>query len=169
MTGTHVVSEATDADIDAIAAFFWEGWRQAGPDAPGWAGASESVMEELTDPELLLARIGGPDRRMWLAWEDDRVVGFAATRRLDEEVVELAGIVVLQDQLGQGIGSPLLVAAVSAAERAGFARMVVRTEASNARAAGFYRARGFEDSAVVDEVVEGEKVQVLELTRDLSQ
>ena len=168
MTEAPVIREAADTDLDAVAAFFWEGWRQAGPDAPGWSGATEDVMAELTDPETLRAQIGGPGRRMFLAWEDGRVIAFAATRMMTPAVVEVAGIVVLQYALGRGVGSPLLETAVAASREAGFEQMVVRTEADNDRAAGFYRSRGFTDDGAVTEVVEGIELDVLQFSRDLT-
>ncbi len=81
------VTEATDAEVDAFATFFWEAWRQAGPDAPGFVGASDQVIADLTTAEAFAERIGGPERRMFLAWEDERVVGFAATKRVDADTV----------------------------------------------------------------------------------
>lgn len=161
------VTKAGDEDIEAVAAFFWDAWRMSGPDAPGWAGASESAMAELTAPELLADRIGGSGRSMFLAWIEDRVIGFAATLAQDEETVELAGIVVRQDLLGRGIGTPLLEAAVAAMTDAGAGRMVVRTESDNQRAIDFYVARGFTPGALVTEEVEGTALELRELSRTL--
>lgn len=162
------VAEAAESDIDAIAAFFWEGWRQAGPDAPGWAGASEEVIRELTEPGALRSRLGGPDRRMFLAWDGDRVVGFSATRELDDATIELAGIVVLQGRLGHGIGTELLEVAIASARQARSEWMVVRTETSNARAADFYRSHGFGEETTMTEVVDGREMDLIELSLDLT-
>jgi len=161
------VTEAGSEDVAAIASFFWAAWRTSGPDAPGWAGASEEVIAELTTSEAIQARVGGPDRRMFLAWEESRVVGFAATRTEDEETVELVGIIVLQDMLGHGIGTPLLEGAVQSATETGFRRLSVKTEATNERALGFYRSRGFTDSRVLVEDVEGTSMELAELIRTL--
>jgi GNAT superfamily N-acetyltransferase len=161
------IAEASDSDVAAIAAFFWAAWRTSGPNAPGWAGASEDVIAELTAPDAIRARIGGPDRRMFLAWADDRVVGFAATRAEHEECAELAGIIVLEDMLGHGIGTPLLEAAVQSATRAGLRRLLVRTEVTNERALRFYRSRGFADSQMIVENVEGARLELVELVRTL--
>ena len=163
------ITEATTADIDTIAEFFWAAWRSTGPEAPGWAGASEEVMAEITDPNLIRSRIGGPDRRMFLAWVEDRVVGFAATRVLEAaDTVELAGIVVLEEMAGRGIGTPLVDAAAAAAARAGAGEMLVKTETTNERALGFYRSRGFVDRGTSVEHVEGTSVEVAELVRALT-
>ena len=111
------VSEADVSDVPEVAEFFWSAWRAAGPGAPGWAGADETAIAELTAPGVLAERIGGPGRWMFLGWDDERVVGFSALRSLDEDSVELAGIVVMGDRLGRGVGSLLLDAAVEAARR----------------------------------------------------
>jgi len=171
VTGTESerisVAEARDADTAAIAMFLWEAWRSSGPNALGWAGASEEVIAELTAPDAIRARIGGPDRRMFLAWEGDRVVGFSATLVVDGETVELVGIIVLQSMLGRGVGTPLLEAAVRSVDEAGFRRVLVKTEATNERALGFYRSRGFSDSRIVIEDVEGTPMELAELIRTL--
>lgn len=162
-----VVTEATEQDVAAIAVFFREAWAMTGSDAPGWAGASEEAIAELTRPEVLRDRVGGPQRRMFLARDRDRVVGFSATRIGAGGGAELVGIVVLQEMLGRGIGTPLLTTAVDRLRADGVEWVMVRTEADNERAIGFYRARGFEgDRRVVDDV-EGTMVELVELTRSL--
>jgi GNAT superfamily N-acetyltransferase len=161
------VIEAGTGDVPAVAQFFWRAWEEAGPEAPGFAGASEEVIRQLTDPEVLLARIGGPDRRMFLAWEGDRVIGFSATRRLQGETVELAGVVVLQSLVGGGVGTPLVEKAVRVAADEGYRRMIVRTETTNDRALHFYQSRGFSRTHQTTELVEGEAVEAWELVRHL--
>lgn len=160
------VTEATHEDVTAISAFFNEAWRQAGPDTPGFAGADDDVIAEISAPETIKERIGGPERRMFLARLDRTVVGFSASRRLTAETVELAGIVVLQSMVGQGIGRPLAEATIEAARSRGFRRMTVSTEVDNDRALGFYQTLGFTPTAVSETVVEGVPVEVqnLELT-----
>jgi hypothetical protein len=82
-----VVREAFEVDVDAFAEFFVAAWRQSGPDAPGFVGATDEVIAELTTRDAVRERIGGPDRRMFLAWADDCVVGFAATKRINVDTV----------------------------------------------------------------------------------
>jgi GNAT superfamily N-acetyltransferase len=162
-----VVREAGMGDVDSVAQFFWRAWEEAGPEAPGFAGASEEVMRELTSPELLRERIGGPDRRMFLAWDGDRVIGFSATRRVGSQTVELAGVVVLQSLLGRGVGTPLVEEAARVVADEGYRRMIVRTETTNDRALHFYESRGFRRTQPTTQLVEGETVEVWELLRDL--
>ncbi len=161
------VSEADVSDVPEVAEFFWSAWRAAGPGAPGWAGADETAIAELTAPGVLAERIGGPGRWMFLGWDDERVVGFSALRSLDEDSVELAGIVVMGDRLGRGVGSLLLDAAVEAAAASGFRRVLVRTEVTNERALAFYRRHGFGDDRPVVEDVDGARVELIELVRGL--
>jgi ribosomal protein S18 acetylase RimI-like enzyme len=161
------VREATDADVNAFAVFFREAWLQSGAGAPGFAGATDQVIAELTAPDAVLERLGGPDKRMFLAWEQGEVVGFAANRRVDTTTVELAGIIVLPEAAGRGVGAALVAAAFSSARSDDYRTMIVRTEVSNDRALGFYQAHGFVVGESTVEVVEGTPIVVEELTRKL--
>jgi GNAT superfamily N-acetyltransferase len=161
------VAEATEADIPAIAQFFWNAWAEAGPDAPGWVGADEDVVARIAAPDSLRARLGGPRRRMFLAWHGDDVVGFSATRMVDDRTIELAGIVVLQSMVGGGVGTPLVEAAAASAQDHSFGRMITKTESSNERALAFYERRGFGRTGTLVEDVEGTPVELIELERAL--
>ncbi|MEE9237466.1 MAG: GNAT family N-acetyltransferase [Thermoplasmata archaeon] len=162
-----VILEASEANVEAIASFFWNAWREAGPDALGWIGASEEVLKEISAGNHIAKRVGSADRRMFLAKEGERVVGLAANRRIDDETLELAGIIVLQSLLGRGIGSRLLNVAVDAARHDGYTRLDVMTEADNERAIAFYKEKGFALSETTEEKVESVRVRVLRLIRDL--
>jgi ribosomal protein S18 acetylase RimI-like enzyme len=159
------VTEAGVDDVAAVSALIREAWREAGPGAPGFSGATDEVIAEVSAPAAIEARIGGPERRMFLARRRGRVVGFSASRRLTSETVELAGAVVLQSMVGLGIGRPLVEAAIESARSHGFTRMTVSTEVDNERALGFYRALGF-NAAGTGETDVGEtdiEIQYLEL------
>lgn len=161
------IIEATATDVPAIGSFFLEMWRQSGPDAPGFAGATEAVIAEIAAPDAILARIGGPDRRMFLAYAGDSVVGFAATRAIDTKRIELAGVVVLETMTGRGVGTPLVEAAVGSARDHGHDVIQVKTETDNGRALRFYQSRGFAVCGQSTEDVEGTTVRVIELERYL--
>jgi ribosomal protein S18 acetylase RimI-like enzyme len=105
---------------------------------------------------------------MFLAWDRERVVGFAATKRVDAKTVELAGIIVLEASSGRGVGSRLVEAAIRRAQAESYLGMVVRTEITNQRARAFYEARGFTVDGSTFESVEGEMVEVWELTRTVT-
>lgn len=162
------ISEATEADVGALASFLWSAWREAGPNAPGWAGATEEILRAQTKPENLLQRLGGPDRRMFIAWEGERVVAFAANRRIDAAEVELAGLVVPESMRGRGIGSRLVDSAVSAAREDGHKRMRVLTEADNGQALAFYVHRGFEPVGTATETVGDVQVDCVKLLLSLN-
>lgn len=165
--GPVAVREATTPDALAFAEFFVTAWREAGPDAPGFEGATEEAIAELTTPDAFEARIGGPTRRMFLAWEADRVVGFASTGRISDEAVELSGIIVLRCVAGQGIGTALVEAAMATSSRDGYSEMVVKTETTNSRAQVFYQDRGFDVVGVETEYVDDIPVEVLRLSRSI--
>jgi N-acetylglutamate synthase-like GNAT family acetyltransferase len=162
-----VVREATTDDVAAIADFFHEAWRQAGPEAPGFAGATEEVIAEIAAPDTIAARLGGPQRRMFIARHDDRVIGFAATRRLTAELIELAGVVVLQSLIGGGIGSALFEAAVASARSHDFRGMTVSTETDNERAVRFYERCGFTITGKSATDAAGAEIEVWDLEMDL--
>lgn len=167
MVFTYVVSEAADEDAAAFASFLRRAWEQAGPDSPGFAGATDASIAELTAPATFCSNIGGPDRRMFVARTGTEIVGFSANRRIEAGTVELAGIVVLADHAGRGIGTALVEAAVEQARREGYASMLVKTETSNHRARAFYEKLGFDVDGVEKEPVDSTMVEVWRLSRRL--
>lgn len=162
------VREAGGADVAAISEFFGLAWAQAGPDAPGFAGATEESIEAIRAPKAIRRAIGGPARRMFIARAGGTVVGFAATTRIDRERIELAGIVVLPAQAGHGVGGRLVGAALRSALECGFRQMTVRTEVDNTTALRFYQAHGFVPVGAAVELVEGTEVPVTVLARDVA-
>lgn len=140
---------------------------QSGPDAPGFAGASDEVIAELATRDAIRERIGGPDRRMFLAWENGRVVGFAAAKRVDTDSVELAGIIVLPSCTGRGVGAELVNEALRSARSESYRSVIVRTETTNDSARAFYEALGFVLERSTIEHVDDISVEVWELSRDL--
>lgn len=161
------ITEAVAEDGEAFADFFRAAWGEAGPNAPGFAGATDEVIEELIAPEAFRERVGGPARRMFLAWDGDRVVGFSSTRRISPDSVELSGIIVLQSHGGLGIGTALVEAAMAAAKEDSHQVMIVKTETTNSRARGFYESRGFRVVGVETEQVDDVDVEVSRLSRAL--
>lgn len=144
---------------------------------PGWAGADEAVIDDRSSPETLRERIGGTERRMFLAVEGGRVVGFAATRWKGVGPAELVGmvvlqeIVVLQEMVGREIETPQLHANSHRRRDDGAMSVWVRTEADNERALGFYRGRGrgFGGERRVVEDVGGTDIVLTELRRPLDE
>ena len=157
------VRQATLSDIEAFRKFILEAWRQAGPDVLGWTGASEEAVAKIASREYLASLFSRPDTKVFLAVIGRRVVGFASNSRVDEETIELSGIVVLESMTGRAIGSRLLKASICAALSDGFSRILVRTETFNDRAIAFYNRKGFKAAAQRTISVEGVNVEVVEL------
>lgn len=168
MSGQGFVTRlAGKTDVEAIGAFIIEAWGQAGPGALGWTGATDGNIREIASREFLETLLERADARVFLALAGDRVVGFASTERVDEEVVELSGIIVLEELKGRGVGGSLLEAAAEVAGEDGYAEMTVRTEPYNERAIAFYTAKGFKPESTRVIIVEGREVEVVELSLGL--
>jgi len=161
------VVDASISDIPSIHDFVLAAWKEAGPAAWGWTGATEESVQELASPEHLLRLISNPNVRIFLATEGQQIVGFAANRKETETIVELVGIIVSERLTGRGIGTALMNAAIRAASAAGFAGITVKTETFNQRAIGFYEANGFRRSGSSREVVGGKSIDLVTLRRSL--
>lgn len=163
------IAEATVDDVEDFARFLLEAWKGYGPGAPGFAGATDEIVSDLTRPDSLRPRIETPGGFLLLAWQGDRVVAFASMRPLDSGTGELDGIIVLPSHVGAGLGSRLLRGVIDRARAAGLGRLVVRTEASNGAARAFYERHGFEvtGTSVID--VGETPVEVWNLARPLAE
>jgi ribosomal protein S18 acetylase RimI-like enzyme len=158
------VREAKIGDVEAFGRFILKAWDEARPGALGWTGATDENVSQLASAEFLSPLIEREGIALFLAWDRGEVVGFASNRRVDDETVELSGIVVLESMTGRGVGSRLLESSLVAAGRDGHGRVIVETEAFNERAIGFYRSRGFEVGEKRVTEVEGEQVELVELS-----
>lgn len=161
------ITEAAAEDVADFAEFFRVAWSESGPDAHGFTGASDRVIDELTAAEAFRRRVGGPDRRIFLVRDGDRVVGFSSTRRASEEEVELSGIIVLRSFEGLGIGTGLIESAVAVAQNDGYGVMIVKTETTNVRARSFHELSGFRVVGTATEHVDDAAVGVSVLSRPL--
>jgi len=157
----------TVSDVKAIRAFFLAAWRQAGPGGLGWAGATESNIQEISSEEFVSSLLSNPETKVFAFSQGGRILGIAVNRKMDESTVELAGIIVQQDSLGQGIGTALLKIAITSAKELGFLSMRVKTEANNQNAISFYKKNGFTEFGMGEEVVDGKRVKVVNLTLSL--
>lgn len=164
---TVEVSEATSDDLVSVAHLLRKAWQEAGPGAAGFAGATDAVIDEISRPEALRPLVNSRNRRLFVARDGDRVVGFAATRSLDHETVELAGIIVLIGMAGRGIGTALMDRSIDVCRADGFRRMLVHTETTNEDAIRFYAHLGFESTGTAIDDVEGTDVEVLVMERAL--
>ncbi len=157
----------TVRDVKAIRAFFLAAWRQAGPEALGWAGATENNIQEISSEGFISSLLSKPETKLFAFSQHGRIVGIAVNRKMDESTVELAGIIVQQDAIGKGIGTALLKSAIVSAKELGFLSMRVKTETNNQNAISFYRKNGFTELGKGEQEVDGKAVNVVSLTRSL--
>ena len=79
---------------------------------------------------------------IYIVKDESNVLGFAGTCFIDRDVIELSGIIMLESATGEGFGTQVIENAVSSARWVRAQRMVVKTEAVNERAIGFYKKMG---------------------------
>jgi ribosomal protein S18 acetylase RimI-like enzyme len=155
-------------DIQSLSAFILEAWREAGPGALGFSGATDEAVHKLASEPLLRVKLTDPALRIFIAEEAGRVVGFASLKRIDSTTAELSGLIVLQSLVGKGVGTELLHIAEEFADMEGYNKMVVKTEAFNDKAIAFYRKLGFVGTTEIEEDVEGTPVRLMVLEKSIS-
>jgi ribosomal protein S18 acetylase RimI-like enzyme len=155
-------------DIQSLSAFILEAWREAGPGALGFTGATDEAVHKLASEPLLRVKLTDPALRIFIAEEAGRVVGFASMKRIDSTTAELSGLIVLQSLVGKGVGTELLHIAEEFADIEGYDRIVVKTEAFNDKAIAFYRKLGFVGTTEIEEDVEGTPVRLMVLEKSIS-
>jgi len=161
------VRAATFDDLRKLSFFFMEAWREAGPGALGFTGASDEVMRELSTEESLKAKLTNPDLKIFVAEEAGRILGFASLKKIDSGVAELSGIVVLQSLVGRGVGTELFKVVREFAVAESYHKIVVKTELFNEMAIAFYKKLGFVESKETIEHIEGTEVKLMVLERSL--
>ncbi len=165
MVVSHIIDivELGPEEASELSNFISSAWKEAGPESPGWTGATEETIHDLTSEKYLVQILGDPKMKIFLAEDNGRSIGFAANRKIDDDVIELTGIIVIQDMLGRGCGSALLERSKNWAIEHGFKRMIVKTEQNNKRAISFYVSNGFAESAKKTEDILGTKVDIVGL------
>ena len=158
---------ARPADAKALGGFFMRAWKEAGPGALGFTGATEEAIEEISSERFLLGRLASPNVRMLVAVAGGEVVGFASLRAEGGRSVELSGIVVLQSASGAGVGTRLIRKSSALAARLGYRAVTVRTEAFNKMAIGFYGKNGFTEAGKTTEKVGRVRVELQVLQKKL--
>lgn len=161
------VRPARPNDVSKLSAFFLEAWRQAGPGALGFAGATDESVSEIASEKFLRSRIASPVTQIVVAESGGRIVGFASVRRLERGDGELSAMVVLESETGKGIGTRLIRKSLESAKRRGCRSLVVKTEESNGRAIRFYKSAGFIEAGKVQEKIGRTKVSLELLAKRL--
>ena len=82
-------------------------------------------------------------RLLLLAYEDDVLAGCVALRELDRATAEVKRLYVRSPYRGRGTGRALIEAAIAAARKAGYGRVVLDSLPSMCAALALYRALGF--------------------------
>jgi len=139
----YSIREATISDVKHFKQFLIKAWHEAGPDALGWSGASDDQIEEIASDDFLSSLITREGTRIFLAYCQDEVIGFAVNTKVNEDIIELSGIIVLESMIGYGVGTALLRSVVAGAMSDGTTHLVVKTERTNTRAIQFYQNHGF--------------------------
>ena len=161
------LARARMSDVDSLIIFFHRAWNESGPDHLGFTGATEETINEIASEEFLKKRLLNPDVSIYVLKDEESILGFAATRNIDRNGIELSGILMLESATGKGFGTQLIEEAVSFARQGGFRRMVVKTEVVNERAIGFYKKMEFAEVGKSMEIVEGTAVDIMILQRTL--
>jgi len=159
--------EATLADVQKLMKFFLRAWREAGSGALGFTGATEETISEIASEEFLKERLSNPAVNMYIVENNGKILGFAATRKIDENTIELSGIIVLESATGKGVGTKLFEKVILSAIQVGFRKIVVKTEVANQRAISFYKKMGLAQVGETRENVEGRGVDVVILEKTL--
>lgn len=162
-----VVRPARANDVAGLGAFLVRAWKEAGPEALGFTGATEESIRVISSPEFLAKRLSSPKVRIFVAEVNPELVGFAVLRRQAGDFFELSGIAVLESVTGRGIGSRLATKACDAARKLGATKVVVKTEAFNARAVAFYKKLGFLEASRTTQKVGRRRVPLQILERRL--
>jgi ribosomal protein S18 acetylase RimI-like enzyme len=162
-----IFKEAEQEDVESLIEFLLKAWKEAGPGALGWTGATEENVRHIASRGFLSNLLERDDTRVFIALNDGQVVGFSSNSRIDDELVELSGIVVLESMTGVGIGGRLLKHSIEAAKDDRYTKMIVKTESFNERAVNFYLRNGFRREATIEEEVEGSNVELVKLVLPL--
>ncbi len=163
-----VVRPARPNDARKLSAFMLRAWKEAGPGALGFTGATDEAVREIASEAFLTRRLTSPNTLIVVAEEGNEIMGFSSIRMLDARTAELSGIVVLESATGRGIGTRLLRKSLDGARRRRFHSVIVKTEAANDRAIRFYKKTGFFESSKVLEKVGRTRVSLQLLTKRLA-
>jgi ribosomal protein S18 acetylase RimI-like enzyme len=161
-----LVRKAVTDDLPKLSGFIFEAWREAGPGAPGFSGATDEVIRELASEQTLKVMLANPALQIFVAEDAGEIVGFSSLKTIDPDAVELSGIVLLQKLVERGVGTELFKMAREFAAGKDRLRMVVKTEVINDRAAAFYKKLGFFETKTTEDV-EGTEVRLIVLERSL--
>ena len=79
----------------------------------------------------------------WCLFDDDRVIGTVAVKKLGDKVCELKCMYLYREYQGQGLGRRLAETAMSFAREKGFEKMLLDTVSTYENALRLYEKLGF--------------------------
>lgn len=126
-------------DIEVIRKLFREYQNSLGIDL-----GFQNFESELAE---LPGKYAPPEGRLYLAFEDQQVVGCAGLRKIEDDVCELKRLYVPPRNRGRGIGRQLALQALNDAREIGYGRMRLDTLPSMGPAQEMYRTLGFKPIA----------------------
>jgi ribosomal protein S18 acetylase RimI-like enzyme len=162
-----IFRSATTDDTANLREFIITAWKEAGPGALGFTGATDKVMHEITSESFIRTLLANPETHLFIAESEGGIIGFSSLKPVGPDEAELSGLIVLERARGRGIGTGLLEKAMDVAMEEGFRRVEVKTEALNLQAIAFYKIQGFHEKGRVKENVEGTEVDLMVLEKNL--
>ncbi len=98
-----------------------------------------------SDHALDLSGLQSPDIRFWTMWDDDRLVGLGALKRLSADHGEVKSMHTAQSMRRRGAGSAMLRHLIAAARASGMSRLSLETGSWDYfwPAQALYRSHGF--------------------------
>jgi len=115
----------------------------------GFGLLEDGDLAYLQDPEGTILAGGG---QIWFALDGGRVIGTCAAIRRSATTFELAKLGVAPSAQNRGVGRRLCEAVIDLARRSGATRIVLTSNTQLTAALRLYRALGFRDAPVPDDM-----------------
>jgi len=130
---------AGNSDLDAVRILF-----QEYADSLAFDLSFQDFEEEL---ESLPGRYASPEGCLFVAENQDGIVGCVAVRKIEGGVCEMKRLFIRPEYRGTGIGRKLAMEIIRTSIRLGYSRMRLDTTPSMNAATSLYRSLGFYDTA----------------------
>jgi ribosomal protein S18 acetylase RimI-like enzyme len=146
------ITDATEADLAPVAQLAGIVWRAHYPGIIT-DGQIDYMLARGYSHEALLRFVTEPGAGLLLAYEDERLIGFAAYYRVDDaSELKLDKLYVHQDFHGQGVGRRLIQRVERDARAQGRSSLILNVNKSNVKAIRAYEHNGFviREPVVVD-------------------